>query len=84
MTPSEVGMQVLIQKAIKNDIGRKDMEILHKKLLKRYNTKKRKKGLDSQQERIILAACISYDDLPSRLWYINERMEEWREKAKTP
>ncbi|MEK7121897.1 MAG: hypothetical protein AAB857_04295 [Patescibacteria group bacterium] len=74
MALSEVKLQELVQKAIRNDINQGDMEVLHKELLKRYESE----GLNSQQERIILAACISYNELYARFCYIKNRTEEWR------
>lgn len=78
MTLNEVEIQKLIRTATANVISEKDLNRLAKKLSRKFE----KNGLKSPIERIILIACILYDDLPSRFFYINERVEELRREIK--
>lgn len=79
MTQNEIEIQKLIRAAKANVINEEDLNRLAKKLIRRFE----KNGLKSPIERIILIACISYDDLPSRFFYINEEIEKLRREMKT-
>ena len=77
MAMSDIEVKRLVWGATnKNMITRDAMERLGKELYRRF----RKGGLDSQPERIVLAAYISHTEHIDRMRYINERMAEWRRK----